>query len=1051
MSRLPIPGQDIGTWGSILNDFLSQALNPDGTLKNTGLITTKADDSTVVHLAGTENITGAKNFTGGATINSTNIVVTTDSRLSDQRTPTDGSVTTAKIAAGGIAESAVTNLVSDLAAIDQRLLPEQQGWRALDVNPGFAFDESVYAQVGSKIYIISAWGFNITAGNSRIYGDYVPGIFYFDMATETYSVSSITDPMFIPIPPMGNATSTDPATGSGSISATSLAFEGGIGGVINGKIYFCLGDNNMDNSTSEFSWSATFLTYVFDPSNNTVTRLADKLHYTEYDNGGVCGGKLYSFGYEPLASSGIYARSAPREYYSEVYDPTTDTWTALLPAPADMDYDMSAAVEYSGKLYILSNNSNTSLHSYVYDPGNDSWTIIANPPNYSDPGAARVIGNLIYLYGGNNGNVPRFVQIYDPIANTWILGSKLSTASTLREYNGVGIWNGTTYVIGEGNQGTGVNPKGEIDKSTITAGLASTDLIDSSGLPAVFVDRSSLTSGEVPTWNGSAWVGQAGGGGVQSVVAGTNITINNTDPHNPIVSANAGGATIASLGGGGLTTQGGALETLDNNGNSRNVLDDGAGRATVTGALTAEGLLQADTLVVKNISTGYGVFSVNQATGIVESVDNTTNNGRNILDDGSGNASIAGAFTVSGNTAITNQLDVGADVISRGALRINSSVTGHQVFAAVNTGAVYTYDPVTTNVRNVLDDGNGRVYLGHGFEVATMDASNGIRNRLDDGNGNMVIAGRLTVDGEVNVPAPQNDSDAVTKAYADGLAQGLAIKISVQAATTAALPTSTYNNGSSGVGATLTATANGALVIDGITVTTNNRILVKDESSAPNNGIYVVTNAGSGSAAYVLTRSTDMNSPAQISGAYVFVEQGTVNINSGFAVVGGGPYTIGSTNITWTKFSGAGQITAGAGLVQSGNSLSVSYGTTGGTAAQGNDSRITGAAPVVENINTVVTSGTAQTIPDVTTSTINWITLTGDCTLTFPAAVAGKDFLLGLVQDGSGSHVVIWPSSVKWAGGSAPGLTTTAGGIDVFSFACLDGISWLGNASLNYS
>lgn len=97
-----------------------------------------------------------------------------------------------------------------------------------------------------------------------------------------------------------------------------------------------------------------------------------------------------------------------------------------------------------------------------------------------------------------------------------------------------------------------------------------------------------------------------------------------------------------------------------------------------------------------------------------------------------------------------------------------------------------------------------------------------------------------------------------------------------------------------------------------------------------------------------------------------------------------------------------------------------------------------------ENVNAVPTSGTAQTIPDVSTATVNRITLTGNCTLTFPTAAAGKSFTVVLVQDGTGSRTVTWPGTVLWPGAATPVLTTTAAKRDVFSFLCADGTNWIG-------
>lgn len=101
----------------------------------------------------------------------------------------------------------------------------------------------------------------------------------------------------------------------------------------------------------------------------------------------------------------------------------------------------------------------------------------------------------------------------------------------------------------------------------------------------------------------------------------------------------------------------------------------------------------------------------------------------------------------------------------------------------------------------------------------------------------------------------------------------------------------------------------------------------------------------------------------------------------------------------------------------------------------------------VEKVNTVVTGGSSQTLLDVTAATIDYITLTANCVLTFPAAAVGRSFLLALTQGGAGSFTVTWPGTVKWAGGTAPTLTTTSGKTDVLSFVCIDGTNWLGTVN----
>lgn len=178
-----------------------------------------------------------------------------------------------------------------------------------------------------------------------------------------------------------------------------------------------------------------------------------------------------------------------------------------------------------------------------------------------------------------------------------------------------------------------------------------------------------------------------------------------------------------------------------------------------------------------------------------------------------------------------------------------------------------------------------------------------------------------------NLATPTRDGDAANKAYVDSIAQGLAVKAAVNAATTTTLPAYTYNNGplNDGVGATITSIAQGVLTVDGYVAQIYDRILVKNETSgnAIVNGIYTVTRQGPGST-WQLTRSTDMNQPQEFYGAFMYVAGGATLSTTNWVCTNpcSQPITIGLTAITFSQISGIASLVAGNGITINGTTIS---------------------------------------------------------------------------------------------------------------------------------
>ena len=306
-----------------------------------------------------------------------------------------------------------------------------------------------------------------------------------------------------------------------------------------------------------------------------------------------------------------------------------------------------------------------------------------------------------------------------------------------------------------------------------------------------------------------------------------------------------------------------------------------------------------------------------------------------------------------------------------------------------------------------------------------------------DGNNNVNITptGTGTVDvGSkriTSVATPTSDTDAANKGYVDAVKTGLNVKDAARLATTAAL-TVDYANGTAGVGATLTnAGTLAALTLDSIPAVAGDRILIKDQSDAIQNGIYTVTNIGSAAAAWVLTRATDFdnNPDGEVGGGdFIFVQEGTSQADNGYVVTTNGIITVGTTTIDFVQFSGAGQITAGTGLTKIGNTIN----------AVGTADRISVTSDAIDIASTYVGQSTITTLGTVATG--NWSA----------TVIAGQYGGTGVANTGK---TITLGGDLITAGAFATTLTSTASTNVTLpttgTLATLDGTEALTNKTIN--
>lgn len=362
-----------------------------------------------------------------------------------------------------------------------------------------------------------------------------------------------------------------------------------------------------------------------------------------------------------------------------------------------------------------------------------------------------------------------------------------------------------------------------------------------------------------------------GGGNLANAIIG-NLTVTGTsnlgNVGNITILGGSAGQVLSTDGTGNLTWISAGSSSYGN-ANVANYLPTYTGNLDSVGNITSTGNITAYDI------TGTGTVNANALA-----VVNNSTFGGNITAVGNiigGNISTTGTVTATGNVT-------GGNLLTSGNLTVTGNATAGSLDTTLITGSSLTLQSTGTNAGINLDpNGTGNV-----------NVNNSVIN---------------------NVNTPVQGTDAANKSYVDGIASGLQIKPYVNAITTSVLPAYDYNNGTAGVGATITAAGNGALVLEGQTVQAGWRVLIKDETgpNAPYNGIYVVTSPGAAELPFVLTRATDDDTPEEAYSAYTFDEisnTGWVCLNTDT----NNPITFGVTPIEFTQFSSAGAYLAGAGL-----------------------------------------------------------------------------------------------------------------------------------------
>lgn len=422
-----------------------------------------------------------------------------------------------------------------------------------------------------------------------------------------------------------------------------------------------------------------------------------------------------------------------------------------------------------------------------------------------------------------------------------------------------------------------------------------------------------------------------------------------------------------------------------------------------------------------NFDVSGGAVSI-KAGGVANSnlVNSSLTIGSTSIALGATTASLAGLTSVAATTftgALTGNASTATTLQTARSIAISGPITGT---ATSFNGSSDITIPVTA-----LD-------VGHANVTGTLPVTRGGTGvTTSTGTGSVVLSDSPALTGTPTAPTASfgtNTTQIATTAFVtsavDAARTGLDVKASVRAATTANI------------------TLSNTQTVDGVALAVGDRVLVKDQATASENGIYIVASGA-------WTRAADFDTTTEVTaGAFTFVESGTVNADSGWVVSTDGAITIGTTAIAFAQFSGAGQITAGNGLTKTGNTLNVGAGT--GLTVNADDIALTGQALALHNLasNGIIARTAAGTVAARTvTGTANRVTITngdgvaGNPTIDIASNYVGQNTIttlgtittgtwnagvVGVVYGGTGLNTLTSRGIVFGNGTSAAGVTAAS-------------------------